>query len=107
MSHQESRRIPADHASIAGHFPGNPVVPGVVILDEVLDVLQHWQPDIQVTGFVSVKFLSVLMPGHEFRISLDDVQKSKLKFSCASDAGLIATGQISVTDVTMEDTKPA
>ncbi len=27
--------IPADHPSLPGHFPGRPIVPAVVILDEV------------------------------------------------------------------------
>src|SRR5437879_10590804 len=39
MSFEISRAIRADHPSLAGHFPGTPIVPGVVILDEVAAAL--------------------------------------------------------------------
>jgi acyl-coenzyme A synthetase/AMP-(fatty) acid ligase/3-hydroxymyristoyl/3-hydroxydecanoyl-(acyl carrier protein) dehydratase len=53
--------VPADHPALPGHFPGNPVVPGVLLVDKVVAHLE------QITGrrvvrLQQVKFLSVLRP---------------------------------------------
>ena len=39
MTLEVRRVISADHPSLPGHFPGMALVPGVVILDEVLAAL--------------------------------------------------------------------
>jgi 3-hydroxyacyl-[acyl-carrier-protein] dehydratase len=39
MNFEGRRTISADHPSLPGHFPGTPIVPGVVILDEILAAL--------------------------------------------------------------------
>ena len=39
MSFEVDRTIPSDHPSLPGHFPDRPIVPGVVILDEVVAAL--------------------------------------------------------------------
>jgi 3-hydroxymyristoyl/3-hydroxydecanoyl-(acyl carrier protein) dehydratase len=33
--HEATFAVPASHPSLPGHFPGAPVVPGVVVLDLV------------------------------------------------------------------------
>ena len=37
MRQVHSFRVEADHPALEGHFPGRPIVPGVVLLDEPRD----------------------------------------------------------------------
>tara|TARA_R110000868_G_scaffold99204_1_gene273111 strand:- start:9373 stop:10980 length:1608 start_codon:yes stop_codon:yes gene_type:complete len=50
--------VPDSHPALAGHFPGNPVVPGVVVLDYALRALGLETAN----QFRSVKFKGILRP---------------------------------------------
>ena len=60
--HEFEFSVAAGHPSLAGHFPGNPVVPGVLLLDRVIGAL-HQSTGLSVTGLKQVKFVSTLLPG--------------------------------------------
>jgi 3-hydroxyacyl-[acyl-carrier-protein] dehydratase len=92
------RLIHADHPSLPGHFPGAPLVPGVIILDEVVAALDEWRRDSQLSGIRSVKFLAPLKPEQPFTISLSATSKDtgEVSFCCRADERLIVEGRLAV-----------
>lgn len=91
------RGIAADHPSLAGHFPGNPVVPGVVILEEVTQAFEVWWPGSRVVGMPVVKFLAPLRPEQPFIIRFAESGGRGIRFECVRDDGqALAQGCLTV-----------
>lgn len=64
--------IPFDHPSLAGHFPGRPIVPGVLLLDRVLALIEAREGIAPAAlRLPQVKFLRPLLPGECARIELE------------------------------------
>lgn len=56
-------KIAPDHSIFEGHFPGNPITPGVVQVQMVRELLQeHLQKPLRLVKMQSCKFLSILNP---------------------------------------------
>ena len=98
MTFEAIRLIHADHPSLPGHFPGAPLVPGVVILDEVLAALIEWRHDSELIGIRKVKFLAPLPPEQAFTISLSarNEQTAEVNFCCRAKDRVIVEGQLEV-----------
>ncbi len=98
MVYERVLSISPDHPSLVGHFPSYPVVPGVVLLNEVLDTLRRGSAvPLLVTGLPVVKFSSPLRPGEVVTIRVDEDTTTRATFSCQVDARLIASGAIEFT----------
>lgn len=78
----ETYIIPISHPSLAGHFPNEPIVPGVLLLDYTRDLLQTWQPQLRIKTLSQAKFLQPLLPQQGFSITLTQVSAQKIKFEC-------------------------
>lgn len=85
-------RVSPDHPALPGHFPGNPIVPGVVLLDRVREAAVAELPGRRLVKVTSVKFLRPLRPGQGFRVALERQDEDTLRFRCLTADSELAAG---------------
>lgn len=84
--------VPRDHPAIPGHFPGNSVVPAVLILHELVLATRRWLGhDLSIRRLEHAKFITPLRPGEEALIELARSGDS-VKFSVRRGQVVIAKG---------------
>jgi len=88
--------ISADHAAFAGHFPGNPIVPGVLLLDAALHSIAA------ACGFAyagctisAAKFLSAAHPGELLQLGFEPANPQRMSFTIRAPDRLVASGMLS------------
>jgi 3-hydroxyacyl-[acyl-carrier-protein] dehydratase len=91
--------IPADHPCLPGHFPGQPIVPGVVVLDRVLAAIEAQHGALGPLRMPQVKFLQPLLPEQTARIELQTLSDAldaspRWRFRVLRDDILIASGEV-------------
>jgi 3-hydroxyacyl-[acyl-carrier-protein] dehydratase len=95
MSVERTLTITGDHPALPGHFPGHPVVPGVVVLDEVIETLkQRYGDSLIITGLPAVKLSSPLKPDEPLMITIEPEDAETAAFTCRVGSRLIASGSI-------------
>lgn len=88
-----SFHIPPDHPAFAGHFPGMPITPGVVLLDEALHAIAvAQQMDLQKCTISSVKFLSPVLPDTELTLHYERTAKGGIQFDIKQGERVAVTG---------------
>lgn len=95
--------IAPDHPAFAGHFPGTPIVPGVVLLDAVIHaLLPTGRPAAAGDGFdttplcqiSAAKFLSPVGPGEILTLLLTPGASGSTRFDISSGQRKVATGTL-------------
>lgn len=92
VSHTTSIRIAANHPALPGHFPGQPIVPGVVLLDRVLSEAERWlQRSVHPASLPNAKFTAPLLPEQDAELQLK-LERDELRFNLSRNGSSIAQG---------------
>jgi 3-hydroxyacyl-[acyl-carrier-protein] dehydratase len=86
--------IAPGHPALDGHFPGNPVVPGVLVLEHVQQALEARIGPVTLTGMPQVKFVSPLRPGETCSVVFTEIAAAHARFDCRCDERTIARGTL-------------
>lgn len=83
--------VPPNHPALAGHFPGRPIVPGVVLLDRSL-LLAGCLPPGRRWCIAQAKFLRPVGPGEALRWSFTASSDTAQRFVIHAGDALVASG---------------
>jgi 3-hydroxymyristoyl/3-hydroxydecanoyl-(acyl carrier protein) dehydratase len=86
--------VPAEHPALAGHFPGAPILPGVLLLDEIVCALEadkgtsargHWR-------ISTAKFVRPVRPGETLSFGHERLPNGSIRFSVSRGGQPVAHG---------------
>ncbi len=85
-------RFPAGHPALPGHFPGRPLVPGVLLLDAALALIAAANPGTAPAGLARVKFLAPVGPDQDVAVRCGTSAVGRVQFACLSDGVTVIEG---------------
>jgi 3-hydroxyacyl-[acyl-carrier-protein] dehydratase len=89
--------VPPDHLSLPGHFPGRPVVPGVVLLDIVFALAGV----ARATKLFRAKFAAPVVPGEEVEVAFGERGGgNRLGFTCRCRGAVVLIGEFEAAAAT-------
>ncbi len=87
--------FPLDHPAAQGHFPGNPIIPGAVLLSETLRAIEaSLNLTLSPGQLRSAKFLYPTRPGDRVAIEFSDSARGAIKFACSVGQMTVLTGVV-------------
>jgi 3-hydroxymyristoyl/3-hydroxydecanoyl-(acyl carrier protein) dehydratase len=90
------RVLQPDHPASRGHFAGNPIIPGAVLLSETITAIEPSLDAGRVPFLItSAKFLHPARPGDRVVIEFYRTHRAEVRFACTVDGRAVLTGQMS------------
>jgi 3-hydroxymyristoyl/3-hydroxydecanoyl-(acyl carrier protein) dehydratase len=93
MKHQLNVNFAYSHTCAAGHFPGNPIIPGALLLNTVLDAIAlHLNIEHSLWDVKSAKFPQPARPGDQVEVRFDIAMNNAINFACTVSSKIVLTG---------------
>jgi 3-hydroxymyristoyl/3-hydroxydecanoyl-(acyl carrier protein) dehydratase len=96
--------IDAAHPALPGHFPGDPLVPGVILLEQVALAVRAWRGQ-RLARVLEAKFMAPLLPAQTATLRLTEAPNGlnpgttnlenpdmRIRFEIRRDDNLLARG---------------
>jgi 3-hydroxyacyl-[acyl-carrier-protein] dehydratase len=95
MKMQSTLNIAADHPSFAGHFPAFTVLPGAILLDEMLTAIELARGiDLKMWHISSAKFLDAVRPRDSMVLEHDASAPGLIHFTIRVEGRRVASGTL-------------
>lgn len=94
---EQSVCIDPAHPSLPGHFPAHPLVPGVILLEQVAQALRTWRGQ-RLCRVIEAKFVAPLLPSETAVLRLSHpggaAPEARVRFTIHRDDCLLARGVV-------------
>ena len=95
MKMHSALHIAADHPAFAGHFPAFPVLPGAILLDEMLKAIELTRGiDLKLWHISSAKFLDAVRPRDRLVLEHEASAPGLIRFTIRVDDRKVASGTL-------------
>lgn len=87
--------LAADHPAAAGHFPGNPIIPGAVLLCEAIGVMEReLGRSLSPLSIRAAKFTAPTRPGDRVALEYSPGASGAIRFACTVRGVRVLDGQL-------------
>ena len=103
MGNTTTLKVPAQHPAFDGHFPGAPLLPGVVLLDEMLAAVSPVAGAEAGWTIATAKFLHPVRPGETLTLEHEPpLANGAVRFTIRSAEQPVASGTLMPRPATSE-----
>ncbi len=86
--------IPGQHPTLPGHFPGQPIIPAALLLDELSKTLEQHTGQ-HFCAAKQIRFIAPVLPSQVIRVEYNQKTPSDYRFTCKTGGQLVAKGIMS------------